>query len=97
MPHVPALLRHLFECRALPLLAAAHLHLLSLLKHGQAYATLRAFLHAGTLEVDLFGCRTSVGRELLKEHLSHCVADALENGDRTAMEEFSAAIDKFIK
>lgn len=39
----------------------------------------------------------SVGRELLREHLSHCVADALENGDRTALEEFCAAIDKFIK
>jgi len=39
----------------------------------------------------------SIGRELLREHLSHCVADALENGDRTALEEFSAAIGKFIK
>lgn len=40
---------------------------------------------------------SGIGRELLREHLSHCVADALANGDRSAMEAFSAAIDKFIK
>lgn len=39
----------------------------------------------------------NIGKEILKEHLSHCVVDALETGNGAAMEALNTAIDKFMK
>ena len=39
----------------------------------------------------------SAGREILKDHLSHCIVDAIENDDREAMEALNRAIDQFVK
>ena len=39
----------------------------------------------------------NVGREILREHLHHCVADAVENGDRQALDDLDAAIGRFLK
>ncbi len=39
----------------------------------------------------------NIGKEILKEHLSHCVVDAAETGDGAAMEALNTAIDKFMK
>jgi len=38
-----------------------------------------------------------IGREILKEHLSHCIVDAVQEGDSGAMKALNAAIDKFMK
>ncbi len=38
-----------------------------------------------------------IGREILKEHLSHCVVDAVRDGDSEAMQALDVAIDKFMK
>lgn len=37
-----------------------------------------------------------LGKQIINEHLSHCVAHALEDGDTEALEEFQKAIDKFL-
>ena len=36
-------------------------------------------------------------RVILKDHLEHCITDAVETGDREAMENLSHAIDHLLK
>lgn len=38
----------------------------------------------------------SLGKEIINEHLTHCVVHAIENGDNAAVEAFQAAIKKFL-
>ena len=33
---------------------------------------------------------------ILKDHLEHCIADAVESGDKDSIENLNSAIDKFI-
>ena len=37
-----------------------------------------------------------LGKEIINEHMSHCIVHALEDGDTTAVEEFQKAVQKFI-
>ena len=37
-----------------------------------------------------------LGKEIINEHISHCIAHALEDGDATAIEEFQKAIQRYI-
>ena len=37
------------------------------------------------------------GNEILKEHISHCIVHAVEDGDDKAIVELNEAIDKFMK
>jgi DNA-binding FrmR family transcriptional regulator len=39
----------------------------------------------------------NTGNEILKEHISHCIVDAVEHNDKQAIEELNHAIDKFMK
>lgn len=39
----------------------------------------------------------NAGKEILKEHLRHCVVDAVEEGDEEAIDNICIAIDKFMK
>ncbi|MBE6908200.1 MAG: metal-sensing transcriptional repressor [Ruminococcaceae bacterium] len=39
----------------------------------------------------------SVSRIILKDHMEHCIVDAIEQNDQTAMEELERAIDRLIK
>ena len=39
----------------------------------------------------------SIGKLILKDHISHCVVDAIEAGDTAVLRELSEAIDQFIK
>lgn len=39
----------------------------------------------------------SVSRIILKDHLEHCIVDAIEARDRTAMRELERAIDQLIQ
>lgn len=39
----------------------------------------------------------NTGKVILKEHLEHCITDAVKNGDENAISELSKAIDQFIK
>ena len=37
-----------------------------------------------------------LGKEIINEHISHCIAHAVEDGDTEAIEEFQKAIQKYI-
>jgi len=39
----------------------------------------------------------NVGKLVLKDHINHCIVDAVENGDEGALEDLNEAIDKFMK
>ncbi|MBR6521795.1 MAG: metal-sensing transcriptional repressor [Oscillospiraceae bacterium] len=37
-----------------------------------------------------------LGKEIINEHISHCIAHAVEEGDTEAIEEFKTAIQKYL-
>lgn len=37
-----------------------------------------------------------LGKEIINEHISHCITHAIEDGDTEALEEFKKAIEKFM-
>ncbi|ABR49155.1 protein of unknown function DUF156 [Alkaliphilus metalliredigens QYMF] len=39
----------------------------------------------------------NMGKLILKDHINHCIVEAIENEDDKALEELDEAIDKFIK
>ncbi len=39
----------------------------------------------------------NVGKLILKDHINHCVIDAIESSDKKVLEDLSIAIDKFMK
>lgn len=39
----------------------------------------------------------NTGKVILKDHINHCIVDAVETGDQQALDDLSVAIDKFIK
>ena len=38
----------------------------------------------------------SLGKAIISEHMTHCIAHALEDGDTGAVEDFRKAVEKFI-
>ena len=39
----------------------------------------------------------NAGKEILKEHISHCIVEAVEDGDESTLFDLCDAIDKFMK
>ena len=39
----------------------------------------------------------NTGKLILKEHISHCIVDAVEHNDKHAVDDLNNAIDKFMK
>ena len=39
----------------------------------------------------------NTGKLILKEHIAHCIVDAVEHGDDEAIEKLNDSIDKFVK
>ena len=39
----------------------------------------------------------NAGKIILKDHIEHCIVDAVEDGDEQAISDLCIAIDKFIK
>ena len=39
----------------------------------------------------------NAGKVILKDHMEHCIVDAVESGDNTAIDNLNKAIDSFIK
>lgn len=37
----------------------------------------------------------NTGKIILKDHIDHCIVDAVENGDKEALEELNKAIESF--
>jgi DNA-binding FrmR family transcriptional regulator len=38
----------------------------------------------------------SVGKVILKDHMNHCIIDAIKNGDDQAIEDLNKSIDKLL-
>ena len=38
---------------------------------------------------------TGLGKEIINEHITHCITHAVQDGDMQAIEEFQKAIEKF--
>ena len=38
----------------------------------------------------------NLGKEIINEHMTHCITHAIENGDTDAVKEFQKAVQKFI-
>lgn len=39
----------------------------------------------------------NTGKIILKDHMEHCIVDAIEHGDKEALQDLEKAIDQFIK
>ena len=39
----------------------------------------------------------NIGREVLKDHIQHCIVHAALSGDQQAIDELNAALDRFMK
>ena len=39
----------------------------------------------------------STGRVILKDHIAHCIVDAVEDGDTAAIDSLNDAIDRFMR
>jgi len=39
----------------------------------------------------------NTGKVILKDHMEHCIVDAVESGDKAAIDNLNKAIDNFIK
>ena len=39
----------------------------------------------------------AVGRIILKDHIEHCIVEAIKEGDKQSIEELNKAIDQFLK
>lgn len=39
----------------------------------------------------------STGKVILKDHMEHCIVDAVESGDQIAIDNLTKAVDSFIK
>ena len=38
----------------------------------------------------------NIGKIILEDHISHCIVDAVETGDKKALEDLNEAIEKFV-
>ncbi len=43
------------------------------------------------------GALTNTAKVILQDHIQHCIVDAIEDGDETAVFDLCDAIDKFMK
>ncbi len=39
----------------------------------------------------------NVGKIILKDHMEHCIVDAVQAGDKESLEQLNEAIDRFIR
>lgn len=39
----------------------------------------------------------NTGKLILKDHIEHCIVDAIEHGDKEAIQDLEKAIDQFVK
>ena len=45
----------------------------------------------------VIGALQSIGKVILKDHLDHCVVDAVQSGDTQTLDDFKKAIDRYIR
>lgn len=39
----------------------------------------------------------SIGKLIINDHMAHCITDAVEHGDQSALQRFTAALDTYMK
>lgn len=39
----------------------------------------------------------NIGREILKDHIDHCIVDAVQEGNQKALTDLNDALDRFMK
>lgn len=39
----------------------------------------------------------NTGKLILKDHIGHCIVEAVETGDRKAIDDLNTAIDRFVR
>ncbi len=39
----------------------------------------------------------NIGREVLKDHIQHCVVDAAKSGNQQVLDDLAVALDRFLK
>lgn len=39
----------------------------------------------------------NIGREVLKDHIQHCVVDAAKSGNQQVLDDLTVALDRFLK
>ena len=39
----------------------------------------------------------NIGKIILEDHINHCIVDAVETGDKKALEDLNEAIEQFVK
>ena len=39
----------------------------------------------------------NIGKIILEDHINHCIVDAVETGDKKALDDLNEAIEKFLK
>lgn len=62
-----------------------------MVENGEDYSEVLVQLSAVRSALD------NAGKVILKDHLRHCVADAVEEGGQEAVDNLCTAIDKFMK
>jgi DNA-binding FrmR family transcriptional regulator len=62
-----------------------------MIENGQDCADVLIQLAAVRAEIN------NAGKALLKEHLSHCIVEAVEQNDQTSVDKMNRAIDMFMK
>ncbi len=62
-----------------------------MIENGQDCADVLVQLAAVRSEIN------NAGKALLKEHLDHCIVEAVAENDQESIEKMNAAIDKFMK
>lgn len=45
----------------------------------------------------VIGALQSIAKVILKDHLDHCVVDAVQSGDTQTLDDFKKAIDRYIR
>ena len=71
--------------------ATGHLnHVKTMMENGEDVSEILIQLSA------VISALNGLGKEMINEHIVHCLSHAIENGDTQAIEELKKAINKFI-
>lgn len=72
--------------------------------HGCCFSAVRKMIEDGRDYADILiqiaavrSAVNNIGKIILKDHIDHCVVDAIETGDQKVLDDLSEAIDRFVK
>ena len=65
--------------------------------HHHSHAQTKAVLNRLSRAQGHLAALNGTGRAILKDHISHCIVDAVEAGDQEAIQALNDAIDRFMR